>query len=289
MEGPTMSAPHCHTAEPELEEAVQVFLGERSRLLRVAQQVVGDRTAAEDVVQDAWLRWQRVDREGVKNPAAFLTTTTTHLAINVIQSARHRHETPTDVVQARGPGPALGPVGSAERASVAERMLGFLMVKLSASELAAYVLRKSFDYPYEEIAGLLATTSPNARQLVRRAQAALGSKRTRRVERAAHRRLVSAYAAATTGDLARLERELVAGLRPCPASPNSPAAVTRARAVRSSPVTGGSVESQVRTRTPGFTGAACRRHAGSRERLDPLVTSSVRSGGHDRETREVLS
>lgn len=195
----------------------QAFVRCRPRLLGVAYGILGDLGEAEDVVQDAWLRWQRLDRAAVKNPAAFLTTATTHLAINLIQSARHRHETPIDLPRVDQAWSDLEPAWHAERTLAAERMLGFLMTKLTASELAAYVLRKSFDYPYEDIATLLGTNSPNSRQLVRRAQTALTSGRVRRVDRRAHRRLVSAFTAATIGELTELERLLVAGVHHCSA------------------------------------------------------------------------
>src|SRR5262245_29932012 len=72
-----------------LDDAVETFLAERPRLLRIAYGIVGNVAAAEDVVQETWLRWQRCDRGEINNPAAFLATATTRLAINVIQSAGH--------------------------------------------------------------------------------------------------------------------------------------------------------------------------------------------------------
>ena len=162
---------------------------------------MGDVAGAEDVVQDAWLRWQRVDRRTIKNPAAFLTTATTHLAINLIQSARHRHELPTEAPRLSAP-PTEDPTNHAQRSIAVERMLGFLMTKLSPSELAAFVLRKSFDYPYQDIADLLETSTANARQLVRRSHSSFNSSSARRVDLEAHRRLVAAFTAATDlGDL----------------------------------------------------------------------------------------
>jgi len=223
---------------PDLERAVQVFMAERSRLVRVAQLVVGDRAAAEDAVQDAWLRWQRVDRDRVRNPAAFLTTTTVRLAINQLESARRRHEVPTDPLDA---GAAGGDSADhAERTATTEAVLGVLMARLRPAELAAYLLRKGFDYPYGQIADLLRTSPPNARQLVRRAQLALAGSRARRVDRTAHRRLVVAYTAASNGDLTDLEVVLSHGSAP--------------RGRRDGH--GATVESQVRTRALGFTGAA---------------------------------
>jgi RNA polymerase sigma factor (sigma-70 family) len=197
----------------ELDWAVAVFMRERPRLLRLAYRVVGDKERAEDVVQDAWLRWQGVDRGEIKNPAAFLTTATTHLAINLIQSARHRHETPTDTLRVVASEPTQEPAGHAERAIAVERMLEFLMMKLTATELAAYVLRKSFDYPYQVIADLLGMTAPNARQLVRRGQIGIGGNRTAVVDSVSHRALVAAFRAATEdGRLEPLETILVDGV-----------------------------------------------------------------------------
>ena len=230
------------TTQEELDQALQIFLAERTRLLRVAYRVVGDVGTAEDVVQDAWLRWQRVNRREVKNPAAFLTTATTHLAINMIQSARHRHEMPTDSPRATVVGLTQEPLAHAERAVAVERMLGFLMMKLTSAELAAYLLRKCFEYPYQEIGGVLETTAPNARQLVRRSQISIASSRVRRVDSAAHRRLVEAFRAATgQGDLERLERLLAEGVYRCPASapgdrrPGRPRRTRPTRTTRSTP------------------------------------------------------
>lgn len=188
----------------DLAEATRVFLAERSRLLRIAHRVTGDRGTAEDVVQEAWMRWQRVDRSQIRNPAAFLNTATTHLALNVIQSARHRRELP---IESPPSVPAQGgdPLDRAERHATAERTLGLLMSRLTAAELAAFLLRKSFAFPYREIAGVLRTSVANARQLVRRAHVALSAGRTRPVDPVLHRRLATAFVEANdVGDVATL-------------------------------------------------------------------------------------
>jgi RNA polymerase sigma-70 factor (ECF subfamily) len=202
----------------DLEDALEVFMAERTHLLRVAYRVVGDAAGAEDVVQDAWVRWQRMNRREVNNPAAWLTTATTHLAINTIQTARYRHEIPTDRPRAAVTGVAHEPMAQTEQAIAVERMLGFLMSRLTPSELAAYLLRKCFVYPYQEIAAVLRTTAPNARQLVRRAQTSIVDGRTREVDAGAHRRLVAAFTAATRdGELVRLERYLAEAAHRLPA------------------------------------------------------------------------
>ena len=194
------------TAGVEFDVALDVFLAQRTRLIQIAHRVTGDFSGAEDVVQDAWLRWQRVDRGVIKNPAAFLTATTTRLAINVIQSVRHRHQATTAAPLANLVDSAEDQVLRAEQTAVLEKTLQVLMARLSPSMLAAYLLRKGFDYPYGEIGGLLHTSSANVRQLVRRAQQHLEGGRERPVDREEYRRLVTAFqAAARTGELAALE------------------------------------------------------------------------------------
>lgn len=222
------------TAGAGLDTALEVFLAERTQLFRIAHRVTGDVASAEDVVQEAWLRWQRADRGVIKNPAAFLTTATTHLAINVIQSARHRHEAPSESPLARLAEPSNDPALEAERKAVLEKTLELLMARLSSGKLAAYVLRKGFDYPYSEIARLLRTSSANARQLVRRAQQRIEGDHERAVDGADHRCLVTAFEAATrTGDLASLETVLTRAARPTTRTHDrAPVRLTHRRAPR---------------------------------------------------------
>ncbi|GAA4718201.1 sigma-70 family RNA polymerase sigma factor [Nocardioides conyzicola] len=203
------------TVDAALDAALEIFLSERTRLFRIAHRVTGDQMSAEDVVQEAWLRWQRTDRRVIKNPAAFLTTTTTHLAINVIQSARHRHETFAEPPLAELADPEQDPTAHAEQTCAVEETLLVLMSRLSPAELAAYLLRKGFEYPYVAIATLLRTTSANARQLVRRAQQRVDGDRVRTVDADAHRQLVAAFlTAARTGDRQTLEGILGHDARP---------------------------------------------------------------------------
>jgi RNA polymerase sigma factor (sigma-70 family) len=229
-----MSAPKLETTRPiehqvarsveyDLDRALDIFLAQRTQLFRMAFRVIGDVSGAEDVVQEAWLRWQRADRTKIANPAAFLTTTTTNLAINVIQSARHRHEAPTQALLTDLIDPSQDPTLSAEQAAAVEETLALLMARLNSSELAAYLLRKGFDYAYCDVAGLLCTSVPNARQLVRRAQKRVETDHERPVSAKPHRLLVAAFlVAARTGDLQDLERLLIPDGRPgCPA-PTTP-------------------------------------------------------------------
>src|SRR5262245_57611162 len=75
------------------DDGLSAFLKMRPRLFGIAYRMLGSAAEGEDVVQDVWLRWQTTDRSVVRDAAAFLATTATRLAINVMQSARVRRET----------------------------------------------------------------------------------------------------------------------------------------------------------------------------------------------------
>ena len=75
------------------DDGLAAFMSVRPRLFGIAYRMLGSAAEAEDVVQDVWVRWQTADRSVVRDAAAFLATTTTRLAINVMQSARSRRET----------------------------------------------------------------------------------------------------------------------------------------------------------------------------------------------------
>jgi RNA polymerase sigma-70 factor (ECF subfamily) len=157
-------------ATHELDNAAAVFLSARPRLFGIAYRMLGSAAEAEDIVQDTWIRWQSADRSEVLEPAAFLATITTRLALNVAQSARSRRETyigpwlpePVDTES----DPYLG----AERGEALSLALLLLLEKLSPAERAAYVLREAFDYPYSTIADILQSTEVNVRQIVSRAR-----------------------------------------------------------------------------------------------------------------------
>ncbi|QKW38383.1 sigma-70 family RNA polymerase sigma factor [Actinomadura sp. NAK00032] len=196
-------------AEDDLDVALDIFMAHRTRLFRIAYRVLGDVLGAEDVLQELWLRWQLTPRTRIENPAAFLTTAVNRLAINVVQSARHRHETPTESQLVNLADRAQDPVQRVEQTMAIAEALALLMARLTPDELAAYVLRKGFDYAYADLAELLGTSVSNARQLVRRGQARLEGDRERPVPAKTHRRLVAAFEAAVgTGDLEGLARLL---------------------------------------------------------------------------------
>lgn len=217
-----MSAPDLEWPEPTetrsdpagMDRALIIYGSERGRLYGIAYRITGTAADAEEIMQETWIRWQRADRNKINNPAAFLTTTTTRLAINVIQSARRRHEAPLDFDRGALDS-SHDPASAADQELTIELTLALLTTRLAPGELAAYLLRKAFGYAYSDIAVLLHTSSSTVRQRVHRAQARLQvdqpeSVSAESVSAVADRQLVDAFLlAARTGSIAPLEKLLV--------------------------------------------------------------------------------
>jgi RNA polymerase sigma-70 factor (TIGR02957 family) len=191
----------------DLEEAAAVFLAVRPRLFGIAYRMLSSAAEAEDLVQEVWLRWQNYDRKTVVNPAAFLATTTTRLAINALQSARVRRETYIGPWLPEPVDTSADPYLGAERGEALEFAALLLMERLTPGERAAYVLREAFDYPYAQIADILQSTELAVRQLVSRARKHMtGERRTPASAEAQRELLISFVEAARTGDMTALER-----------------------------------------------------------------------------------
>lgn len=184
-------------------------------MFAAAIRTLGNAAEAEDVVQDAWLRWQDVDRTEVRNAPAFLTTTTVHLAINRAVGARTRHEMPLPLRLVEPIDLAAGPGDLAERGEELESALLLLLLleKLSPAERAAYLLREAFGYSYRHIARVVRVSEENSRQLVTRARKRLVDRRRVRATASDLERLSVAFLKATqTGDVSRLEAVLEADI-----------------------------------------------------------------------------
>jgi RNA polymerase sigma-70 factor, ECF subfamily len=185
---------------------MDTFLAHRGRLFGVAYRMLGSVTEAEDVVQEAWLRWNGTDRAAVRDAEAFLVVTTTRLAINAANAARVRRETYVGPWLPEPVDTATDPALGAEHGEALELAVLVLLEKLGPRERATYVLREAFDYPYRKIAEVLEVSEANARQLGARARAHLTAARREAVGPAEHRRLLTAFlSAARDGDLAALE------------------------------------------------------------------------------------
>jgi RNA polymerase sigma-70 factor (TIGR02957 family) len=191
-----------------LSSAVEVFAAVRPRLFGIAYRMLGTVSDAEDIVQDTWLRWQAYDRDSVREPAAFLATIVTRLAINASQSARMTRETYIGPWLPEPVDTSADPTLGAERGEALDFAVLVLLEKLPPAERAAYVLREAFDYPYSEIARIVESTEASARQLVSRARKHLAAERqVRAVATEERTRLLEAFmSAARSGDMAALEK-----------------------------------------------------------------------------------
>lgn len=194
---------------------LDAFVSARPLLFRVAHRIVGDAHEAEDILQEVWLRWHGADCTTVINTEAFLVTATSRLAINHVQSARHRREMPVDPRQhTEAVDHTADPHSETERGEAIELTVHLLLERLRPSERAAFVLREGFQYPYRQIANILQITTVNARQLVKRARVRISTTRSYPISPAARSRLLRAFVpAARGGDLTRLETVLAADLK----------------------------------------------------------------------------
>jgi RNA polymerase sigma factor (sigma-70 family) len=190
-----------------------VFEGQRARLFGLAYRLLGSASDAEDVVQDAFLRWSAAGQDSVQDPTAWLTTVVVNLCRNRLASARARRERyvgtwlPEPVLTADG---TLGPLETAEQRDSVSLALLTLLEQLTPRERAVFVLRESFGYSHREIAPVVGTSEAASRQLHRRARQRLGDPRPRfRPDPEQWRRLVERFLVASgEGDVAGLERLL---------------------------------------------------------------------------------
>jgi RNA polymerase sigma-70 factor (ECF subfamily) len=149
---------------------LDTFQAERPRLLGLAYRLVGGRADAEDVVQDAWLRWSTADQAEISNPAGWLTTVTTRLAIDRLRQVERRREA---YVGPWLPEPISTERTPEEHTELAESLtLGFLVVldALAPVERAVLLLADVFGEPYSVIATAVGKSETACRQLASRAR-----------------------------------------------------------------------------------------------------------------------
>jgi len=185
-----------------------VFTAHRSRLIGVAYRLLGSVGDAEDVVQEAWLRWGRVDTETVADPEAFLVRTVSRLALDRLRRIAARRET---YVGPWLPEPVLtggrdDPAAEAERAASVSLAMLVVLETLSPLERTVFVLHEAFAYSAAEIAEIVERSPAAVRQLAHRAREHVAARRPRfpadpAVRRAATERFLRA---SLEGDLAAL-------------------------------------------------------------------------------------
>ncbi|RYE03938.1 MAG: RNA polymerase sigma factor SigJ [Sphingomonadales bacterium] len=179
------------------------FQHERKRLVRLAYRMLGSFSEAEDVVQDAWLKWEEV-KGGIDSPAAYLTRIVTRLCLDRLKSARSRRET---YIGPWLPDPLVGSIDPDE--TIADDITVTLMLameRLSPLERAAFLLHDVFDIALSDVAVTLSREPAAVRQLASRARKHVQAARPRfSVEAADASRLTQAFfVAARDGDIASL-------------------------------------------------------------------------------------
>lgn len=188
------------------------FAACRPRLLGIAYGLLGELTEAEDVVQDAWLRWDGADHDAVRNAEPFLVTVTTRLALDRLRSARAQREV---YVGPWLPEPLVTDPETPETRTIEAERLNLALLgaleRLNPVERAVLVLRDAFDLEYAEIADVLEKTPANVRQIAKRAREHAGDpSRSREVSEEERERLATAFlTAAIAGDIDQI-RDLLA-------------------------------------------------------------------------------
>src|SRR3569832_586604 len=183
------------------EDRLAKFEAQRTHLIGIAYRMLGEMSAAEDVAQEAWLRWRRVEGEDIRDPRAWLSAVTVRLSLDALRKARARREsyvgpwlpepiTPDDTRALAADAPAA----RAELASDLSLALLHVLERLSPEERAALILHDAFDCDYATIAAALEKNEAACRKLVSRARERVRQDRPRRpVSPEQHRELVTRF------------------------------------------------------------------------------------------------
>ncbi|VTU41108.1 putative RNA polymerase sigma factor FecI [Variovorax sp. PBS-H4] len=196
-----------------MDDSTRAFDRHRKRLLGIAYRMLGSAADAEDVVQDAWLRWNDATIDALDNPEAWLVTVVTRLSIDRLRAAKlqREHYEGTWLPEPLLTSAPASPEQMLERAD--DISVAFLAVleRLAPEARAAFLLREVFDADYEDVARTLGKSEAACRQLVHRAKAQIQDERPRfAVESDTHWRLMQGFAdASASGDMRRL-KELLA-------------------------------------------------------------------------------
>ena len=163
-------------------EVGSAFVRDRSLLVGVAYRMLGSVSDAEDVVQEAWLRWARVDADTVHDPTAFLVRTVTRLAIDRLRRVKARRESyvgpwlPEPLLTGQ---PAADPAEDADRAESVSMAMLVVLETLSPLERSVFVLHEAFAFSYVDIAEILDRSPAAVRQLAHRAREHVQARRPR--------------------------------------------------------------------------------------------------------------
>jgi RNA polymerase sigma factor (sigma-70 family) len=205
-----------------------MFAELRPELMSLARRMLGSNVEAEDMVQEACLRWERVERVKVRSPKAFLTTIVTRLCLNHLDLAQVRleHEDAPLLLENLST-EARTPAEHAEFTDALAQALGTVLDSLAPTERVVFLLREAFEFDYADIALVVDRSEENCRQILARARQRLAAgEPSMLTERKHDERVVSEFLkAAETGEVEQLLRLLAEGaaLAPAPADLTKPA------------------------------------------------------------------
>lgn len=177
------------------------FEADRARLQAVAHRLLGSRAEAEDAVQEAWLRLERIDAEAVDNLGAWLTTVVSRVCLDRLRARRARREHPVeDEALPERPAPDAGPEQEVVLANSIGSALLVVLERLSPGDRVAFVLHDVFAVPFEDVARVLDRSPDSARKLASRARRRVqGDRPASGVDLLRQRQLVEAFLAAARG------------------------------------------------------------------------------------------
>lgn len=183
--------------------AAEIFESHRPQLFGVAYRMVGTRPDAEDILQDAYLRWHQTSTKEIKSPVAFLVTVTTRLCLDHLRGLKQdRGQYGETCPPHAADDPAPSPEMQCELADeVADAFLA-VIERLGPDERAVFLLHEIFDYDYDEVAALLGKSEPSCRQIVHRARCRVRDSQARFAMSADSRErlLKKFFAAVASGD-----------------------------------------------------------------------------------------
>jgi len=154
-----------------IKDYTDCFELERPALIAIAYQMLGERSSAQDLVQDTWEIWNRADKTCIDSPPAWLRTVITRLSIDALKSARRKREVyvgpwlPEPLIE----GPEIELCDEFDLARDCELALMWAMERLTVEERSAFILRKAFDSDYSELSRVLGKSEAACRKIVSRA------------------------------------------------------------------------------------------------------------------------
>jgi RNA polymerase sigma-70 factor (ECF subfamily) len=182
-----------------MEPNAELFLEYKALLFSIAYNMLGNIDAAEDIVQDVFVKWMETEPESVRNRKAFLVRMVTNASINHLSSARVKREKYVGIWLPEPLPDASHPAVVSRFESYHALSIGMLVLleKLTPQERAIFLLKEIFSYDYDELAEIFGKTTDNCRQILKRAKEHLGKDARRfQVDMKVHERILQGFLAA---------------------------------------------------------------------------------------------